>query len=121
MAELINVYNEKDLFVFFQQLRLLTSKKLNDQHVEDTKSVNEEKRTFKGTMKNLGNAIKRGVGRYDKKDTRIESDLESFNSKNTKVMTRDEAVDLIDSLLDDDTKGLSKLVFACTVILDSEY
>ena len=121
MAELTNVYNEKDLFVFFQQLRLLTAKKLNDQHVEDTKSVDEEKRTFKGTMKNFGNAIKRGVGRYDKKDSKIESDLESFNSKNTKLMTRGEAVDLIGSLFNDNTKGLSKLVFACTVVLDSEY
>ena len=119
--ELTNVYNEKDLFVFFQHLRLETAKKLNDKHVEETKVVTEEKRTFKGTMKNIGNAFKRGVGNYNKKDTKIESDLSSFSLKNSRLMTRGEAVDLVDSLFDDDTHGLSKLVFACTIILDSEY
>lgn len=121
MAELTNVYNEKDLFAFFQHLRLATAKKLNDEHVEEAKAVSEEKRTFKGTMKNLGNAFKRGVGNYGKKDTKIESDLSSFSSKNSRLMTKGEAVDLVDSIFADETHGLSKLVFACTVILDSEY
>ena len=121
MAELTNVYNERDLLIFFQHLRLEVAKKLNDKHVEETKTITEEKRTFKGTMKNIGNALKRSVGNYDKKDSKIESDLSSFAAKNYKLMSRGEATDLANSLFNDDTHGLSKLLFACTVILDSEY
>ena len=49
--ELTVVHNEKDLFYYLQKIRLLESKRINDEKIENSKEVKEEKATFKGTMK----------------------------------------------------------------------
>ena len=67
MQEVGIVRNEKDLLEYFQWLRLTTAKSLNDQNIEANKTIKEEKKTFGGTMKNLGNFLKRGIGQYEKK------------------------------------------------------
>ena len=121
MAEKINTYNEKDLFIFIQNLRLKTAKDLNDRNVEDTKFIKEEKRTFSGTLKNIGNAFKRSAHNYSGKETAIDNSIASFESKDNRLISKSTALDLAESLFCDESRGLSKLVFACAIILDSEY
>ena len=121
MAELTNLYNERDLFVYLQYLRLKTANDLNDRNVEDTKSIKEEKRTFSGTFKNIGKTIKRTTHNYSGKETSIDISISSFNAKGNRLISRLDAADLVYSSFQDSTHGLSKLVFACTVVLDSEY
>jgi len=121
MAELTNLYNERDLFVYLQYLRLKTAKDLNDHNVEDIKSIKEEKRTFSGTFKNIGKAIKRTTHNYSGKETSIDISISSFNAKGNRLISRLDAANLVYSLFQDNSHGLSKLVFACTVVLDSEY
>ena len=68
MSELTTIaYNEKDLFTYLQKDRLLIAKKLNDENMENTKNVKEEKKTFKGVVKNIGNFFKRSANSYEQK------------------------------------------------------
>ena len=121
MVELTNVYSESDLFTYFQQLRLFKSKELNEKKVEDTKNISEEKKTFKGTLKNIGNFFKRKTNDYSGKETKIDNDIASFNEKHPSVISEQEAQEIVNTMFNDETYGLTKLTFACTVILDSEY
>ena len=121
MSELTIIHNEKDLFVYLQKNRLLIAKKLNDENIERTKNVKEEKATFKGVMKNVGNFFKRGANNYEKKDETIDNALKVFEEKNPNVIELETAEALIESLFKEDKYGLSKLIFASSVILDDEY
>lgn len=121
MAELSKVFNEKDLFAFFQKVRLQKAKELNDLNIKKTDHVDEEKRTFKGTFKNVGHLIKRKTKNYSGKGNQIDDDISSFESKHTSVMTKGEAIDYLDDLLKDDVNGLARLALACSIILDPEY
>lgn len=121
MSDLIIARNEKDLFVYLQKNRLLIAKKLNEENIERTKNVKEEKTTFKGFMKNVGNFFERGANSYDKKDESIDKALKDFEEKNPEVIDLTTAEGLIESLFQDDKYGLAKLVFASSVILDDEY
>ena len=121
MSELTIIHNERDLFVYLQKNRLLTAKRLNDENIERTKKVKEEKTTIKGVVKNVGNFFKRSANNYDKKDETIDSALKAFEEKNPSVIELSTAEELIDSLFKEDKYGLSKLIFASSVILDDEY
>ena len=122
MSDLTTItYNEKDLFVYFQKNRLLTAKRLNDENIEKTKKVKEEKKSFKGFVKNVGNFFKRSANSYDQKDETIDKALKEFEEKNPHVIELADAEGLIDRLFKDDNYGLSKLVFASSIILDDEY
>lgn len=121
MSELTIIHNERDLFVYLQKNRLLTAKRLNDENIERTKKVKEEKTTIKGVVKNVGNFFKRSANNYDKKDETIDNALKAFEEKNPSVIELSTAEELIDSLFKEDKYGLSKLIFASSVILDDEY
>ena len=122
MSELTTIaYNEKDLFTYLQKDRLLIAKKLNDENMENTKNVKEEKKTFKGVVKNIGNFFKRSANSYEQKDTSIDKALKDFEAKHSEVIDLTTAEGLVESLFKDDQYGLTKLVFASSVILDDEY
>ena len=121
MAALSKTYNEKDLLNYFKYLRLTTAKELNDKNVEETKPIVEEKKTFGGITKNAFNSIKQKVYGYDKKETKIDSDLSSVKTKYPNMMSKGEAIDLCSNLFIGDDAELSKLVLGCTVILDNEF
>ena len=121
MSDLTTTYNEKDLFVYLQKDRLLVAKRLNDQNIENTKDVKEEKKTFKGVMRNIGNFFKRSANSYDKKDESIDKALQDFEKKNPNIIDLNTAESLVDTLFKGDPYGLTKLVFASSIILDDEY
>ena len=121
MSDLTIAYNEKDLFVYLQKDRLLIAKKLNDENIDKTAKVKEEKKTFKGVVKNIGNFFKRSANSYDQKDETIDKALKDFETKNPEIIDLATAEGLIESLFKDDQYGLSKLVFASSIILDDEY
>ena len=121
MSDLTITYNEKDLFVYLQKDRLLIAKKLNDENIDKTAKVKEEKKTFKGVIKNIGNFFKRSANSYDQKDESIDKALKDFENKNPDVIDLATAESLIENLFKDDSYGLSKLVFASSIILDDEY
>lgn len=121
MSDLITTYNEKDLFAYFQKNRLLTAKRLNDSNIADTAQVEEEKTTFKGTINNIGKFFKRSANSYDQKGEAINKALQDFENKHPEIIDLTTAEGLVDSLFKEDKYGLTKLVFASSIILDDEY
>lgn len=121
MSDLTIAYNEKDLFVYLQKDRLLIAKKLNDENIDKTAKVKEEKKTFKGVVKNIGNFFKRSANSYEQKDETIDKALKDFETKNPEIIDLATAEGLIENLFKEDKYGLSKLVFASSIILDDEY
>ena len=121
MSEIITTYNEKDLFVYLQKDRLLTAKKISGENMENTAKVKEEKKTVKGFFKNVGNFFKRSANSYEEKDEAVEKALKEFETKHPEVIDLTTAESLVESLFKDDQYGLTKLVFASSIILDDEY
>ena len=121
MSEIITTYNEKDLFVYLQKDRLLTAKKISGENMENTAKVKEEKKTVKGFFKNVGNFFKRSANSYEEKDEAVEKALKEFETKHPEVIDLTTAEGLVESLFKDDQYGLTKLVFASSIILDDEY
>ena len=121
MSELTVVYNEKDLFYYLQKLRLLAARRVNDEHIENSKNVKEEKATFKGTMKNISNWFERGAMNYSGNIEEIEAEIKKFEENNPSVIDDEIALSLVESLFKEDRYGLAKLLFASTIILDDEY
>lgn len=121
MSELTIVYNEKDLFYYIQKLRLETAKKINDDKIEKSKNVKEEKATFGGVMKNIGHFFERGVMSYATIDEQITKDLKDFNAKHPIVIEEETAKELVKSLFKEDKYGMAKLLFSSTIVLDDEY
>ncbi len=121
MSDVVLSYNEKDLFVYFQKIRLTTSKRCSEENIERSKNVKQEKTTFKGVMKNIGHFFERGANGYSKKDEQIEKDLKAFEEAHPNVINDEEALDIIKLTFAEDRYGLTRLIFASTVILDDEY
>ena len=121
MSELTIVHNEKDLFYYIQKVRLDNAKKCNDNNIERSKNVKEEKATFKGVMKNVSNFFERGAMNYSERGEEIDFELKRFNELHLHVISDEEAKSVFDSLFLEDKYGLAKLLFASTVILDDEY
>ena len=121
MNEVTVSYNEKDLLVYFQKVRLLRAKDANDKNVDRTAEVKEEKTTLKGAFANLGKKLERSFNNYEGSTDSINKSLEEFDKKHEKVMSKEEAEELANRLFENDKYGLAKLMFAVTVILDDEY
>ncbi len=121
MSELITTYNEKDLFTYFQKTRLLAAKRLNDANIADTTEVEEEKVTFKSAMDNLHKKIKRSANGYDQKGEAIAKAIQDFETNHPEIIDLSAAEGLVSGLFDGDEYGLTKLVFATSIILDDEY
>ena len=119
--ELTVVHNEKDLFYYLQKIRLLESKRINDEKIENSKEIKEEKATFKGTMKNISNFFERGVMSYAKLAEDIDAELKKFEENHPNVIDDETALSLAKELFDVDKYGMAKLLFASTIILDDEY
>lgn len=119
--ELTVVHNEKDLFHYLQKIRLLESKRINDEKIENSKEVKEEKATFKGTMKNISNFFERGVMSYAKLAEDIDAEIKKFEESHQNVIDDETALALVDELFKEDQYGMTKLLFASTIILDDEY
>ena len=114
-------YNEKDLFIFIQQLRLLTAKSVSENNIERSKNVKEEKATVQGVFKNIGHFFERGTMNYDKTSKEIDEAINLFNEKHPSVIDKETADQLLDTLFAEDKYGLAKLIFATTIILDDEF
>ena len=121
MNEVALSYNEKDLLVYFQQVRLQMAKAVSDENIDRTNTNKDEKTTLKETFNNLGKFFERGMRSYDKVSESANKSLEEFNKKHEKVMSKEEAEDLIDRLFEADKYGLAKLMFAASIISDNEY
>ena len=119
--ELTVVHNEKDLFYYLQKIRLLESKRINDEKIEASKEIKEEKATFKGTMKNISNFFERGVMSYSKLAEDIDAELKRFEEAHPNVIDDETALSLVKSLFEEDQYGIAKLLFASTILLDDEY
>ena len=119
--ELTVVHNETDLFYYLQKIRLLESKRINDEKIENSKEIKEEKATFKGTMKNISNFFERGVMSYAKLAEDIDAELKKFEENHPNVVDDETALELAKSLFEEDRYGMTKLVFASTILLDDEY
>lgn len=121
MSEVMLVHTETKLLEYFQWLRLNTAKKLNDLNIESSRNIKETKRTFSGTIKNIGHFFERGVKRYDKKDESINDELLDFSEKHPTHISKKDAMELVDTLFMKDTNGLTKLLMSISIILDNEY
>ena len=119
--ELTVVHNEKDLFYYLQKIRLLESKRINDEKIENSKEVKEEKATFKGTMKNISNFFERGVMSYAKLAEDIDAEIKKFEENHPNVIDDETALSLAKDLFAEDKYGMAKLLFASTIVLDDEY
>ena len=119
--ELTVVHNEKDLFYYLQKIRLFESKRINDEKIENSKEVKEEKATFKGTMKNISNFFERGVMSYAKLAEDIDAEIKKFEENHPNVIDDEAALSLAKDLFSEDKYGMAKLLFASTIILDDEY
>ena len=119
--ELTVVHNEKDLFYYLQKIRLFESKRINDEKIENSKEVKEEKATFKGTMKNISNFFERGVMSYAKLAEDIDVEIKKFEENHPNVIDDETALSLAKDLFAEDKYGMAKLLFASTIILDDEY
>ena len=117
MNEVALSFNEKDLLVYFQQVRLLKAKTVSDEYL----SHKEEKTSFKESMNRLGKFFERGMRSSDKVGESASKALEEFNKKHEKVMSQEEAEELINRLFEADKYGLAKLMFAASIISDNEY
>ncbi len=121
MNDVVVNYSEKDLFIYFQSIRLLKAKELNDGNVSRTNKVEEEKATLKETFNNFGRFFERNVKNYKATGEQVDKDLGLFNARNPVTLSKETAVELANSLFKDDKFGLAKLVFATSIILDLEY
>ena len=120
MNEVALNYNEKDLLIYFQQVRLLKDKYCNDNKIGKS-FANKENASFKDTLNSFGKFLERNLKSYDASSEAIKKEIDKFNSKNEKVMDVDSAKSLVASMFANDKYGLTKLLFAVTVILDDEY
>ena len=121
MENLQNLDNEKNLIEYFQWLRLQTAKTLNDQNIEKSRFIKEEKRTLSGTIKNIGHFFERNVKQYDKKHETLNDDLATFNNRHESHLSKLQAKSIISELFANDKNVLSKLLMAVAVILDDSY
>ncbi len=120
MNEVMINYNEKDLLVFFQQVRLKKAKELADQNVK-TAYKNKEGSSFQEKLSNFSRFLQRNIKSSDAIKNHSNGALDKFNANHDKVMSKEEAVDLIKRSFENDNYGLAKLLFAASVILDNEY
>ena len=120
MNEVMINYNEKDLLVFFQQVRLKKAKELADQNVK-TAYKNKEGSSFQEKLSNFSRFLQRNIKSSDVIKNHANEALDKFNANHDKVMNKEEAVDLIKRSFENDNYGLAKLLFAASVILDNEY
>ena len=121
MNEVLVNYNEKDLLIYFQQVRLLKSKEANERNVERTKDVKEEKTTFKGAMNNFGHFFERNFRNFDGLTKSINESIEKFNKKHSEVISKEAAESAIKILFEKDKYGSAKLFFAASIVIDDEY
>lgn len=113
-------HQENDLFVYFQKVRLEKAYSINSKKLADLEPKNAAKPTlFEKTKKFIANT----TFKYEKKDVTIENDLKRFDQKHLErnIISHSKASELSFELFSDDKYGLSKLLFAISVILDDEY
>lgn len=112
---LTRVYNENDLFRFIQQLRLTKIKSIVDEKIANSTKVDGE------GWNNLKRKIVSAVGRYETNEANINIELETFNKKYPDVITYDKAFNTLKDIKNDDSNGVTLLLFAIKVVLDNEF
>lgn len=122
MNDLGIVYNEKDLFTFFQSLRLQTAKRINDENLKQNEKVQDSNQPVKSWFSNLSKSVSTSVHKYEERKVNINIEIMMFLQKNPlAIMPRDAAISCSYSLFSDDKYGLSKILFATSIILDTEF
>lgn len=121
MNELQPIYNEHDLFLHCQKLRLDKDEEALSAKMAKEKKEEGEKLTLKQKTGNLLKGAKTFVKGYEKKEAKIKENLLCFSRKNLTCPSSSEAKELMVSLFGNDPYGAGKLTFAITVLLDGEY
>ncbi len=121
MSTRLDNIDEKNLFTYFQYVRLHVAKELNEKNIEKSKKINETNTTLDGLFKNFGRFIDRSVNNYEKKYCSIDENIKSFENKNSNIINGGTACELCNSLFKDDECGLHKLLFSINIIFDNEY
>ncbi len=121
MNELKPIYDEHDLFLYCQSLRLGKDKEIIEGKLAKEKKEEGEKLTIKQRTRNLLKEAKVKLSLYEEKEEKIKGNLVSFASKNLTCPSESEAKELLVSLFGNDQYGAGKLTFAITVLLDGEY
>ncbi len=121
MNELKPLFEEHDLFLYCQSLRLHKDEETLLAKMEKEKKEEGEKLTFKQKASNALKEARTKIKGYPQKSEAIEGNLASFASKNEKCPSEEEAKELLVKLFAEDPYGASKLTFAITVLLDEEY
>lgn len=121
MNELQMIYDEKDLFLYCQSLRLSKDKSILQGKMEKEKKEEGESLSFKQKAGNAFKEARRRLRGYDRKKALIEGNLASFSSKNPSCPDLPIAKELLVKLFAGDPYGASKLTFAITILLDKEY
>ena len=121
MNELKPLYEEHDLFLYCQSLRLHKDEEILLSKLEKEKKEEGEKLTFKQKASNAIKDARTKIKGYPKKEEEIKANLASFSSKNLTCIGENEAKETLVKLFGEDPYGASKLTFAITVLLDDEY
>lgn len=122
MNDLGIVYNEKDLFTFFQNLRLKTAKRINDENIKKNEKSENPQQPIKNWFSNVSKGLSSSIHKYEQRRLDINKEIEKFDSKNPfALMPLDSAVSCSYSLFSEDKYGLSKMLFAVSILLDSEF
>lgn len=113
--DLETIYGERELFSYLQWIRLSTAKKLNDQKKADNKIIEGQ------SLKNFGKKIRSAIGRYDAKDSTIDTNINAYIGSGRAFQDLDGAKQALVRLFASDLNGVSKLLFGVKVAVDNEY
>ena len=121
MSTRLDSIEEKELFTYFQYVRLCVAKNLNDKGIENSKKINESNVTIDSLARNFGRFLDRSINNYDRKYYVINENINKFENKNNEIITDSSAENLCITLFNNDKNGLHKLLFTITIIFDNEY
>lgn len=112
--------NEKDLLIYFQYLRLIKDKEINDINISKNTKYGGDN-FFTKTKKGYNN----WMNNYEKKNIDITNQINKFNELHTFIINDAQARELVAKLFSSKTNSadpsMMKIVFASTIIMDAQY
>ncbi len=109
------IYGESELFAYLQWIRLSTAKRLNDQKKADNETIEGQ------GFKNFGKKIRSAIGRYEAKDSAIETSINAYIGSGHAFQDSDGAKQALVRLFASDFNGVLKLLFGVKVAVDNDY
>lgn len=121
---LVTSYSDKDLFVYLQFIRLQKAKELNDANIIKNRKdevIKENKwENLKRGASNIFKSFSNTIQQTTSKNQIIVNQLDIFKQKNANYSEANARSAMI-NMFKDDTWGISKLLFAVEVVLDTEF